>query len=126
MDKVNYINNDHLLYHVILSKGKGYIDSELERMFLLLSKRVITKIQHRYNDTDMLYDCYMFGVLDLWAGWQNFNEKVYTNAVAYYTEIYKRGLVKGYNKMNKIKTGQLKKYSHHYNIKWLSMTNLDL
>ena len=70
-------------------------------MLELLAKKTIKKMRYWSNDDKM--DCYQSGALDMYQNWYNFNEDKSVNAFAYFTEIFKRGLAKGFNELYKKK-----------------------
>ena len=70
-------------------------------MLELLAKETIRKM--RYWNPDDKMDCYQSGILDIYQNWYNFNEEKSVNAFAYFTEIFKRGLAKGFNEIYKKK-----------------------
>jgi len=51
----------------------------------------------------MILDCYQSGLLDMYSNWYNFNQEKSSNAFAYFTEIFKRGIAKGFNEIYKKK-----------------------
>ena len=70
-------------------------------MLELLAKKTIKKMKYWSNDDKL--DCYQSGILDMFQNWYNFNEEKSVNAFAYFTEIFKRGLAKGFNEIYKKK-----------------------
>ena len=69
----------------------------------------------RYYSNDDKLDCYQTGLLDMFENWYNFNEDKSTNAFAYFTEIFKRGLARGWNNLYK------KKGDNEHQIKLISI-----
>jgi hypothetical protein len=92
-----YINDDEFLYEVILSKGRGKLTKKCENMFILLSNRVINKLQY-YNPEDRK-DCLNTSILQLFSNWKSFNEKKFVSPLRYFTECSKRGLAAGFNEL---------------------------
>lgn len=84
-----------------MSKAQGKLTRNAEKMIELLAKKTIKKKIYRSNDDKM--DCYQSGLLDMYQNWYNFNEEKSVNAFAYFTEIFKRGLAKGFNELYKKK-----------------------
>lgn len=70
-------------------------------MLELLAKETIKKMRYWSHDDKM--DCMQAGLLDMHENWHNFNEEKSVNAFAYFTEIFKRGLAKGFNQIYKKK-----------------------
>lgn len=95
-----YIDDDELYYHIILSKGKGQLTPKCLTMFLLIGENFIRIKQKNYwGDETMLDDSYQSGMLMLLNNWKNFNEKRYSKALPYLTEVFKRGMTKGFNEI---------------------------
>jgi hypothetical protein len=96
-----YLSNKELYYEIIVSKAQGRLTRKTEKMLELLAKRTIKKM--RYWNADDRFDCYQSGLLDMFDNWYNFNEEKSKNAFAYFTEIFKRGMAKGFNELYKRK-----------------------
>ena len=96
-----YLNNKDLYVEIIVSKAQGKLTRKAERMLEILGKETIKKM--RYWSYDDKMDCFQSGLLDMYQNWYNFNEQKSVNAFAYFTEIFKRGLAKGYNELYKKK-----------------------
>lgn len=92
-----YLNNKELFIEVIVSKSQGRLTRNAEKMLELLAKKTIKKMRYWSNDDKL--DCYQSGLLDMYQNWYNFNEDKSVNAFAYFTEIFKRGLAKGFNQI---------------------------
>lgn len=84
-----------------MSKAQGKLTNRAKVMLELLAKKTIKKMRYWSNDDRM--DCYQSGLLDMFSNWYNFNEEKSVNAFAYFTEIFKRGLAKGFNEIYKKK-----------------------
>ena len=96
-----YLNNKDLYVEVIISKAQGKLTRNAEKMLELLAKKTIKKMRYWSNDDKL--DCYQSGLLDMFQNWYNFNEDKSVNAFAYFTEVFKRGIAKGYNELYKKK-----------------------
>lgn len=96
-----YLSNKDLYMEIIVSKAQGRLTKNAEKMLELIGKRAIKKMKYYSNDDRL--DCYQSGLLDMFQNWYNFNEDKSVNAFAYFTEIFKRGLAKGFNSLNKKK-----------------------
>jgi hypothetical protein len=96
-----YLNNKDLYIELIVSKSQGRLTRNAEKMLELLAKRTIKKMRYWSNDDKL--DCYQSGLLDMFQNWYNFNEDKSVNAFAYFTEVFKRGIAKGYNEIYKKK-----------------------
>lgn len=100
-NKELYLNNKDLYIEIIISKAKGQLTRTAKEMLELLGNKTIKKM--RYWSYDDKMDCYQSGLLDMYQNWHNFNEAKSVNAFAYFTEIFKRGLAKGFNELYKKK-----------------------
>ena len=96
-----YLNNKDLYVEIIVSKAQGKLTRNAEKMLELLAKKTIKKMRYWSNDDKL--DCYQSGLLDMFQNWYNFNEEKSVNAFAYFTEIFRRGLAKGFNEIYKKK-----------------------
>lgn len=96
-----YLHNKDLYIEIIVSKAQGKLTNKAKIMLELLAKKTIKKMRYYNNDDRM--DCYQSGILDMFSNWYNFNEEKSDNAFAYFTEIFKRGIAKGYNEIYKKK-----------------------
>lgn len=97
----NYLSNKDLYCELIVSKAQGRLTRAAEKMLILLSKSVIKKMY--YNDPDDKLDCLQTAYLDVFSNWYQFDELKGDNAFAYFTEIIKRGLAKGWNSRYKLR-----------------------
>lgn len=101
MIKKKYITNKDLYVEIIVSKAQGRLTREATRMLILLTKKAQKKMF--YNSLDDRNDCLQEAMLQVFKFWFNFDEQKGDNAFAYYTEVIKRGLAQGWNKMYKYK-----------------------
>lgn len=108
-----YLNNKDLYIEIIVSKAQGKLTKKAEKMLELLAKRTIKKMRYWSNDDKL--DCYQSGLLDMFQNWYNFNEDKSVNAFAYFTEVFKRGIARGYNELYK------KKGDNEHQIKLISI-----
>lgn len=92
-----YLNNKDLYIEIIISKAQGKLTGNAEKMLELLAKKTIKKMRYWSNDDKL--DCYQAGLLDMFQNWYNFNEEKSVNAFAYFTEVFKRGIAKGFNQL---------------------------
>jgi hypothetical protein len=60
-----------------------------------------------YRDADDKKDCLQEAMLSVFRLWYNFDEMKGDNAFSYYSEIIKRGLAAGWNKVHKTKGEQV-------------------
>lgn len=100
-EKKKYLSNKELYCELIVSKAKGKLTRSAEKMLILLAKNVIRKMY--YADNDDRLDCLQSAYLDVFANWYNFDENKSDNSFAYFTEIIKRGLAKGWNQQKRKK-----------------------
>lgn len=96
-----YLNNRDLYVEIVVSKATGKLTKKAEKMMELLAKETIKKM--KYWSTEDRNDCYQTGLLDMYSNWYNFNEEKSINCFSYFTEIFKRGIAKGFNQLYKKK-----------------------
>ena len=94
-----YLTNKDLYSEIVYSKARGRLTKKAEQMLELLAKKIIKRMYYSYSEDRL--DCYQSGLLDLYSNWYNFDEEKGVNAFAYYTEVFKRGVAKGYNQIYK-------------------------
>lgn len=104
-----YLSNKELYCEIIYSKAKGRLTPKAAQMLMLLGKKAQTKMYYRNSDDK--YDCLQSAMLSIFQFWHNFDELKGDNAFAYYTEVIKRGLAQGWNKMYKHKGDKEGHYS---------------
>ena len=99
---MNYLHNKDLYIEIVISKAQGKLTRKAQQMLEILANKTIDKKKYWANDDKL--DCYQSGLLDMFNNWYNFNEeKSEGNAFAYFTEIFKRGMCKGFNQLFKKK-----------------------
>jgi DNA-directed RNA polymerase specialized sigma subunit len=98
-EKKYYLKNKDLYNEVVRCKELGLKQPspELTRMFILLGNRIISKMYYESKEDNE--DCFQNGILDLLKYWDRFDPK-YLNAFAYYTQIFKNGMAKGWNRIH--------------------------
>jgi len=96
-----YLHNKDLYMEIVYSKATGKLTNNSKSMLEILAKRTIKKMRYKNNDDKL--DCYQSGLLDMFSNWYNFNEEKSDNAFAYFTEIFKRGMARGYDDLYKKK-----------------------
>ena len=93
----NYISNKVFLQEIILSKAQDQLTKPAEKMFVLLGNRTIKKM--RYHCPADREDCLQTGLLALFTTWRGFNKAKSSNPFAYFTEVFKRGIAKGFTQL---------------------------
>lgn len=99
--KKKYLSNKDLYVEIIISKAQGKLTLRATQMLMLLGKKLQTKMY--YRDPDDKKDCLQEAMLSVFKFWYNFDELKGDNAFAYFSEVIKRGLAKGWNGMYKTK-----------------------
>jgi hypothetical protein len=79
----------------------GKLTLRAQKMLILLTKNVVKKMYYHNNDDRL--DCLQTAYMCVFANWHNFDEMKGENAFAYYSEIIKRGLAQGWNRIYKHK-----------------------
>ncbi len=96
-----YLSNKELYIEIVVSKNAGKLTNKASKMLEILGREAIKKMKYYSNDDKM--DCYQSGLLDMFSNWYQFNEEKSVNTFAYFTEVFKRGICKGYNQLYKKK-----------------------
>lgn len=98
--KKNYLSAKDLDYQLIVSKAQGKLTSEAQKMIILLAKNVIKKFY--YVNPDDRLDCLQTAYLDIFQNWYSF-EETKGSSFSWVTEVVKRGMAKGWNRIHKTK-----------------------
>ncbi len=96
-----YLKNKEFYQEIIKCKELDELTPIASDMFILLGNRTIKKMKY-YNPSDR-EDCLQTGLMSMFSNWRNFDPAKSTNAFAYFTEIFKRGMAKGFNELYKLK-----------------------
>jgi hypothetical protein len=96
-----YLSNKELYMEIIYSKAAGRLTPKAVNMLMLLGKNIIKKMY--YKNVDDKQDCLQEAMLSCFRFWYNFDEQKGDNCFAYFTEVIKRGLAKGWNNNYKTK-----------------------
>lgn len=99
--KKKYMSGKDLYKEIIISKSIGKLTPRAANMLMLLGKKLQSKMF--YQNSDDKKDCLQEAMLSVFKFWYNFDELKGENAFAYYSEVIKRGLALGWNKMYKHK-----------------------
>lgn len=99
--KKKYLSNKDLYCEILVSKAKGKLTPRAAQMLMLLGKKLQSKMY--YKNSDDKKDCLQEAMLSVFKFWYNFDELKGDNAFAYYSEVIKRGLAQGWNKMYRLK-----------------------
>lgn len=94
-----YLEDNDLYYEIVLSLGKGKLTKKAENYLILIANNTIRKKIRNYNSEDDMLDCLQEGIFNLFKNWKNFNYKKYDTALPYFTELFKRGTMMGFNKL---------------------------
>ncbi len=96
-----YLKNKDFYNEIIKSKELDELTPQAQQMMILLANKTIKKMRY-YNPIDK-EDCLQTGLMIMFSNWRNFDETKSTNAFAYFTEVFKRGIAKGFNEIYKLK-----------------------
>jgi DNA-directed RNA polymerase specialized sigma24 family protein len=99
--KKKYMSGKDLYCEILVSKAKGKLTPRAAQMLMLLGKKLQSKMY--YKNSDDKKDCLQEAMLSVFKFWYNFDELKGDNAFAYYSEVIKRGLAQGWNKMYRLK-----------------------
>ena len=98
----NYLNSTDLYNEIIISLKQEKLTDNALKMLLLLTDKISKKLS--YKEEDDREDCIAYARLDILKYWNRFDPNKSNNAFAYYTEIIKRGIAKGWGILNPKKT----------------------
>ncbi len=96
-----YLKNKDFYNEILKSKEINQLTPQAQQMMILLANKTIKKMRY-YNPIDK-EDCLQTGLMIMFSNWRNFDESKSMNAFAYFTEIFKRGIAKGFNELYKLK-----------------------
>jgi len=96
--KRQYLNNADLYAEIVKSKEQDELTPKALEFLMLLAEKVSKKLYYQSKEDEE--DCIATAKMDLWQYWRSFDPTKGTNAFAYYTEIAKRGLAKGWKKLH--------------------------
>jgi hypothetical protein len=97
MASKKYLNNKHLYVELVISKAQGKLTRRASEMLYLLGKNIMRKFSYKNNDDKK--DTFQEGMLQVYKNWYLFDEDITDNAFAYITEVFKRGVAQGFNKV---------------------------
>jgi hypothetical protein len=106
----NYVKNPDLLRVVAESKEKGELTPETIKMFTLMIEGITKKMS--YKNPDDKADCMAFAMEDLCRYWNRFDPEKSNNPFAYFTQIAKNGMAKGWKKIHPPKSPRTIPFSH--------------
>lgn len=92
-----YLEDRNLYYEMVLSTGKGKLTKKAEHYLILIANNTIRKKIRNYNSDSDMQDCLQEGMLHLFKNWKGFNHKKFDLALPYFTELFKRGTMMGFN-----------------------------
>lgn len=93
-----YVKPKELYLEIIKSKEQDTLTPRALEMLMLMAERTSTKLKYR-NPSDR-EDCVASAYVEIWKYWRSFDPAKGSNAFAYYTEIIKKGLAKGWNQLH--------------------------
>ena len=116
----HYITDRELYYQLVVSIGKGENTPELCKMLIKITNNVMLKF--RFNMFEDKKDIRQEALYTVLTRVRGFDHNKYDKALPYVTEIIKRAIVLGIQKMgHRYYDGQTKKYA---NVDLVSMTEI--
>jgi hypothetical protein len=94
-----YVDNREMMREVIISKATGKLSPKLLEQCMKIVKGVTKKF--RYEQEEDRYDCEAYAYEVIIKNWYHFNEDVYENPFAYYTELVKRAFALQFKRLQK-------------------------
>jgi DNA-directed RNA polymerase specialized sigma subunit len=104
-----YLKNADLYKEIVLCLEQKELTPKAVNMFILLANELAKKL--KYKDPMDKEDCIAYAIEDLLRYWNRFNP-IYKNAFAYFTQIAKNGLAKGYKKIHQTAGVVIPKFVH--------------
>lgn len=90
-----HINQKEFLNEIVKSLDNEKLTPRALEMFTVLTDKLSNALS--YKNPDDKDDCKSFAMLDLLLYWNRFNPEKSSNAFAYFTQIAKNGMSKGFN-----------------------------
>jgi len=100
-----YIDDDDLVYQLILSQGKGFPTLKLARMMILIADNFMRRLPYYNPMLEYEKDCYQGGLERMLTNYVGFNPTKYTKGLPYMTEIMKRGATLTFNQLTYKRVG---------------------
>lgn len=109
-----YVNPKELYQEIIKSKESG----ELTPQALVLLDRMVKEISKifKYKYEEDREDCQAFAMEDVIKYWNRFDVSKSNNAFAFYTQMIKNGMAKGWRRLHPIKSSLKVSISKEYGI----------
>lgn len=95
---MHHVKNKDLREEIILSKEQNNLTKKALDMLMLMADKFANKMT--YLDPDDRKDCVAFAVMDCYLYWRGYDPEKSQNAFAYYTQIIKNGMGKGWRKLH--------------------------
>lgn len=92
-----YIDQKKLFEEILKSKENNELTPKALEMLVLIANELSKVLKFKYEEDRK--DCIAFAIEDLLRYWRNFDPQKSNNAFAYYTQIAKNGLAKGWKKL---------------------------
>lgn len=99
-----YLEDTELYYEIVISLGKGKLTKKAENYLIMIANNTIRKKLRNYNTKDDMHDCQQEGLLHLFKNWRGFNHRKFDLALPYFTELFKRGTMMGFNTLQNKKS----------------------
>lgn len=99
-----YLKPKDFFNEIVLSKKNGKLTAKAVDMLILLANESSKKL--KYKDPMDREDCIGYAIEDLLRYWDRYNPDISTNAFAFFTQVAKHGMAKGWNKIHNKKAGQ--------------------
>jgi hypothetical protein len=93
-----YIDQKKLFQEIIISKRDGELTPLALEMLIVIPNELSKALKFKYEEDRK--DCIAFAIEDLLRYWRGFDPNMSSNAFAYYTQIAKNGLAKGWKKLH--------------------------
>lgn len=99
-----YVDSRELLAEIIKSKEQNKLTPRALEMLMRMSREISKVLKYKIEDDRE--DCICFALEDILRYWDRFDPAKSTNAFAFYTQMIKNGLAKGWRRLYPIKASQ--------------------
>jgi hypothetical protein len=99
-EKKHYIDRHEFYNAICESQDRGSLTPKASSMLILLAENTIECWRY-YNGQEDKNDCLQAGLFDLFNNWHKFDRNKSNQAFAYFTEVFKKGIYRGFNELYK-------------------------
>jgi len=97
-----YCDNKELLAEIIKSKEAGVLTPRAVELLMRMANEISKVFKYKYEDDRQ--DCISYAIEDCIKYWRSFDPTKSSNAFAYYTQMCKNGMAKGWRDLYPVKS----------------------